>query len=121
LESSAKSIGEGAYKATRTAGQAVAKGAVVAGKYVAQAVKDDMAFHKSKRNKQNARIAFARRNGLKIDPNNEDLYYTRNGEAVVVDVMNQNEVLSFESEYRGHIRGMGYGYGSNPRQVIILR
>ena len=124
LESSAKNIGEGAYAAARSAGSAIAKGTVVAGKYVAKAVKDDMAFHRAKQKKRSMQIAFARRNGLKIDPNHDDLYYTRNGEAVVVDVMNANEVSSFENEYRGHIRGgnVGYGYGyGSPRQVIILR
>lgn len=120
LEKAAKNIGEGVYDATRVAGGAIAKGTITAGTYIATAVKKDMAYHSAIKNKRKMRIAFAKRNGLRIDPNNDDVYYTRNGEVVVVDVTNPNEVATFEREYRGHIRSRGYGYGS-PRQVIILR
>lgn len=132
LGSAATTLGEKAYDATRKAGTVIASGTIKAGKYAGQVIKDDMTYHKNIRKKaaekRSARIAFARRNKLRMDtrPGYDDVYYTMSGIPIVVDVLNPDEVKKAESDLRGHLIGGGYspyvgGIGSGRERIIIIQ
>lgn len=132
LGSAANTLGEKAYAATRKAGTVIASGTIKAGKYAGQVIKDDMTYHKNIREKaakkRSARIAFARRNKLRMDtrPGYDDVYYTMSGIPIVVDVLNPDEVKKAESDLRGHLLGGGYspyvgGIGSGRERIIIIQ
>lgn len=130
LGEAATSLGNKAYSATKTAGTAIARGTIKAGQYAGKVIKEDIAYHRTLREtsakKRSARIAFAKRNRLRIDgrPGYEDVYYTISGIPIVVDVMNPDEVRRAEADLRGHLLGgSGYTpyYGSGRDRVIIIQ